>query len=170
MTSSGREDDPVQDRSTTAYVDRYPGARSFDDSEADANLFFGRESEISELVNKILGTSLLTLFGHSGLGKTSLLQAGAFPELRQRHFLPLKVRLNRTDVNAIKLLMDAVADSCATQKIDYAPGEGTGWWEFFKTSVFWRRDEWLTPVLVLDQFEEIFTLRNSTDRQELSYA
>ena len=59
--------------------DRYPGVRPFADSEADQRVFFGRGREIHELFHQIHTTNLLVLFGKSGLGKTSLLQAGLFP-------------------------------------------------------------------------------------------
>ena len=44
---------------------------------------------------------------------------------------------------------------------------------FFKTAEFWRDDVLLTPVLILDQFEELFTLQSEEVRahflNELSY-
>ena len=46
-------------------------------------------------------------------------------------------------------------------------------WSFFKTAEFWRGDLLLTPVLVLDQFEELFTLQSEQARahflDQLSY-
>lgn len=160
--------DGVAEITRKTLVDRYPGARSFDDSEIDSDLFFGRSAEISEAVDKVRSVRLVVLYGHSGLGKTSLLQAGVFPRLRRRHYLPLKVRINRRDVSPIVLLKDAVKDACGAQGIDYEPGSGESWWEFFKTASFWRGQEWLTPVLVLDQFEEIFTLQNRERRREIA--
>ena len=74
--------------------DRYPGIRSFSDNAAEQQLFFGRDREVRELLHQILSTQLLVVYGKSGRGKTSLLQAGIFPRLRQRDFLPLTIRLN----------------------------------------------------------------------------
>lgn len=148
--------------------DRYPGARSFQDNPIDSELFFGRDSEVKEFTHKVLSNRLLVLFGKSGLGKTSLLQAGTFPKLREANYLPLKIRLNRSSVNITMLLSDAVADACKDQLIDYTPGDDEGWWEFFKTASFWRGSNWLTPVVVLDQFEEIFTLQDLKRRQEIA--
>ena len=40
----------------------------------------------------MLDAPVTVLYGRSGLGKTSLLRAGLFPLLRERHFLPVYVR------------------------------------------------------------------------------
>lgn len=148
--------------------DRYPGPRSFTDTFADQRLFFGRDREINDLFHQVLSTNLLVLFGRSGLGKTSLLQAGLFPCLRERNLLPLPVRFNRTDLPPLELFITAVAETCQMAGIDYTPGETGSLWEFFKTAVFWREDALQTPVLVLDQFEEIFTLQSAVNRQWLA--
>ena len=53
------------------------------------------------------------------------------------------------------------------------PGRPESLWSFFKTTEFWRDDLLLTPVLILDQFEELFTLQGEQARahflNELSY-
>ncbi len=60
----------------------YKGLVPFDDSDRDARFFFGRERE-SELVSANLMASRLTiLYGPSGVGKSSLLQAGVTHRLR----------------------------------------------------------------------------------------
>ena len=56
---------------------------------------------------------------------------------------------------------------------EYVPGRLESLWSFFKTAEFWRGDLLLTPVLILDQFEELFTLQSEEARahflNELSY-
>jgi hypothetical protein len=52
--------------------------------EADRELFFGREKEAAKLVDDPYATSVLTVVGPSGSGKSSLVQAGAVPRLRER--------------------------------------------------------------------------------------
>lgn len=75
----------VQDHLSMPYV----GNRPFD--TADARLFFGRERETAELVDLWRAHRLTILHGDAGVGKTSLLQAGAIPRLRAAfaHVLPV---------------------------------------------------------------------------------
>src|SRR6516165_12378470 len=54
------------------------GLASF--TEEQSGYFFGRDGEIAELFRLLKRETLTVLFGQSGLGKTSLLQAGLFPQ------------------------------------------------------------------------------------------
>jgi hypothetical protein len=141
--------------------DRYPGTLPFSDTPLDHRRFFGRDEEARLLQHQLLRADLLVLFAKPGLGKTSLLNAKLFPLLRQRDFLPLSVRFNHTDpsLSPLQVLTDAIEQTCKAEKIDYTPGDKDSLWEFFKTAIFWRGDRFQTPVLILDQFEEIFTLQ-----------
>jgi len=55
----------------------YPGLAAF--TEADAEFFFGREAEIADVWRKITSRRLLGVIGPSGVGKTSFLRAGLIP-------------------------------------------------------------------------------------------
>src|ERR1041384_4729928 len=81
--------DPAPPPSTSASP--YLGLRSF--SEADRELFHGREAESDELFHLVQRDTLSVVFGMSGLGKSSLLRAGLFPRLRDAGLLPIIVRL-----------------------------------------------------------------------------
>jgi WD40 repeat protein/DNA-binding SARP family transcriptional activator len=59
----------------------YKGLAPFE--AADAELFFGRERLVDELVARLAGSSLLAVIGPSGSGKSSLLHAGLLPGLEQ---------------------------------------------------------------------------------------
>lgn len=52
-------------------------------SEADASLFFGRETLVEELIDKIKQSNFLAIVGASGSGKTSIVHAGLIPALRK---------------------------------------------------------------------------------------
>lgn len=84
---------------------RYPGARPF--TAADRHLFFGRERDIRALSDLIALEPLVVLFGKSGYGKTSLLQAGVLPELRdtEKH-RTLELRLEAQDAHPLDLILD----------------------------------------------------------------
>jgi len=58
----------------------FVGLRSF--REEDAPFFFGRERDIRVIASNVLTTSLTVLYGPSGVGKSSVLQAGVIPFLR----------------------------------------------------------------------------------------
>ncbi len=59
----------------------FPGMVPF--SEAEAGLFFGREEEVGELVQKLRTHPFLAVIGPSGSGKSSLVAAGLVPALRR---------------------------------------------------------------------------------------
>ncbi|MFN0015105.1 MAG: formylglycine-generating enzyme family protein [Saprospiraceae bacterium] len=58
---------------------RYPGVKPFERS--DQALFFGRETDIRDLCDLIRVETLVVLFGKSGYGKSSLINAGVLPLL-----------------------------------------------------------------------------------------
>ena len=58
----------------------YKGLASFE--ETDAGFFFGREQLIGELAARTVGAGLLAVVGPSGSGKSSLIAAGLLPSLR----------------------------------------------------------------------------------------
>ena len=58
----------------------FKGLASFD--VGDADLFFGRERLVAELVARLAGASLLGVVGPSGSGKSSAVRAGLVPAIR----------------------------------------------------------------------------------------
>jgi WD40 repeat protein len=63
-------------------VGPFKGLASFEDSDADARLFFGREREREIIVANLLASRLTVLYGESGVGKSSVLRAGVARDLR----------------------------------------------------------------------------------------
>jgi hypothetical protein len=57
----------------------FPGLRSFEPEEE--HLFFGRETQIDELLASLRRTRFLTVVGTSGSGKSSLVRSGLIPSL-----------------------------------------------------------------------------------------
>lgn len=157
----------------TCKKNRYPGAQPFSDDDLSHRVFFGREDAARLLTDKILANQLVVVYGRSGLGKTSLLNAGLAPLLRAEGYLPLFLRVNDTKKGALQSLLDAIPSEASRQGVEYTPGLTDSLWSFFKTAEFWRGDLLLTPVLIFDQFEELFTLQHEQARarllDELSY-
>src|SRR5947209_12083752 len=70
----------------------WPGLVAF--AEDLQEFFHGRSEEADELLRRVERKDLTVLFGQSGLGKSSLLQAGLFPRLRAEGYLPVSIRLD----------------------------------------------------------------------------
>ena len=133
-------------------------------TEANSNSFFGRDKEIDATTTLIQLNTLTIVFGRSGTGKTSLLNAGVFPKLRKNYCLPFRIRLefdqNSPDlVTQVKNVLKKKIDEYGFNVQTY-PGKET-LWEYFHKELLWVS---ITPILVFDQFEEIFTLAKSDPR------
>ena len=145
----------------------WPGLMSF--SERAQEFFHGRDAETGELLRLVKRSPLTVLFGQSGLGKTSLVQAGLFPRLRQQDFLPVYIRLDLANhtLPLVEQVKSAVAEAIAEQRIQARPpaADETLWEYFHREDIdFWtEKNHLVVPVLVFDQFEEIFTLLRSHD-------
>jgi WD40 repeat protein/DNA-binding SARP family transcriptional activator len=59
----------------------YPGLRAYDVADADG--FFGRDTDIAACLRKLTQTSVLAVVGPSGCGKSSLVRAGVAAALRR---------------------------------------------------------------------------------------
>jgi hypothetical protein len=144
---------------------RYPGAQPFSDDELSRKTFFGRERESADLANKILANRLVVVYAKSGLGKSSLLNAGVAQRLRSEKYLPLIVRVNDVQRGPFTSVLAGIRTAAKRQVVEYVPGSQASPWHFFKTAEFWQGDLLLTPVLILDQFEELFTLQSAEPRE-----
>jgi tetratricopeptide (TPR) repeat protein len=151
--------------------DRNPwlGLASF--TEETQSFFHGREDEVAELARRVQRKLLTVLFGQSGLGKTSILRAGLVPRLRGQGYCPVYVRIayGNEAPEPAEQIKEAIARTARragewTQAGVAADGESL--WEFMH-----HRDDVLQdaegrpliPLLIFDQFEEIFTLAQTDD-------
>src|SRR5262245_18959066 len=69
----------------------WPGLQAY--SEEDRQFFFGRDVEIDQLLWLVQRNVLTIVFGPSGTGKPSLVQAGLIPKLRSGGLEPHWTRL-----------------------------------------------------------------------------
>ena len=140
-------------------------------TEETRQYFHGREEEIGELARRVQRKTLAILFGQSGLGKTSILRAGIVPRLRKEGYCPVYVRIDYA--------RESPAPSQQIKQAIFRATEGAGKWTRPGTAIpgesLWEflhhRDDFLrdaggntlTPLIIFDQFEEIFTLGQSDD-------
>ncbi len=128
-------------------------------SESTRAFFFGRDAEIAEIQDRIEENILTTLFGQSGLGKTSLLGAGVLPRLRENGKSPVLLRLDHDPTAPSLLDQTHAALRLALPGIEWPSDAGSvSLWELVH-----RQPELIpagtpAPILLFDQFEEIFTL------------
>ena len=130
----------------------YPGLAAF--TEADADVFLGRETEVAALWRKITSRKLLAVIGPSGIGKSSLLRAGMAtrspPGWRVLVFSPGE---DPAMSMARALAPDHTGDPSAVSRLvgfndpDTALAVVSRW-----------RGQFDGAVLIVDQFEELFTL------------
>ena len=140
-------------------------------TEETREFFHGREEEVAELARRVQRKLLTILFGKSGLGKTSILRAGIVPRLRPLGFCPVYVRIDYSrdappPGEQIKQAIFRASEASGqwTHVGVAVPGESL--WEFLHHRGDFLRDasgRTLTPLLIFDQFEEIFTLAQSDD-------
>ena len=144
----------------------WPGLASYDDPEKSniKKCFYGRDDESYDIFKLIESNHFVTLYGKSGIGKTSLLKAGVFPDLRHKNYLPVYLRLGMKDKTQsfqeliIKSIENLVHEVKTINVIDeqYDQDKPNYLWNYFARHRFFDKDgESLIPVIVLDQFEEL---------------
>ena len=150
---------PVVEHGADGDACPYPGLSPF--AESDADRFFGREREVEALWEKARRQSLLAVIGPSGVGKTSLLRAGLIPHRPPEWaavaatpgghpFVALAQALAQVlagDAEAVGDLLRGVSDAVRGEEPQ----------RLVSAAARWRRRH-AEVVLVLDQFEELFTL------------
>jgi tetratricopeptide (TPR) repeat protein len=143
-------------------VEPYVGIRPFGIEDADA--FFGRDVEASEALTLALSSRLLVIHGRSGVGKTSLLNAGILAGLDRdtAQLLPVgrPARISAFPTTATPVYNPYAVELLSSLDPDRATSrlQGLTIAEFLErvpTSVD-RYDDALPLVVVVDQFEEVF--------------
>ncbi len=140
-------------------------------SEETRAYFHGRDEEAAELARRVQRKLLTVLFGQSGLGKTSLLRAGLVPRLRGAGFCPVYVRIDYAAESPSPAEQIKQAIFRATSEAGHwteagSAVEGESLWEFLHHRGDLLRDadgNTVLPLLIFDQFEEIFTLAQADD-------
>ena len=147
------------------------------DSYKEGQAIYGRDEEIESISESILYNVQTFVYGKSGIGKTSLLQAGIFPVLRKNHYFPVIIRLafyeKETLTSVVKKLVfeEAKTENHQIGKlplnfhpIDNSDISDCSLQTFFSKVKFEDESgEPYIPVLIFDQFEE--TINNEDNWQ-----
>jgi WD40 repeat protein/uncharacterized caspase-like protein len=143
----------------------YRGLRAF--GEEDAQYFYGRESLTQNLISQLAHKSFLAVVGASGSGKSSVVHAGLIAQLRPGKQLPGSdswlIRSLRPGARPVEALARRLGG--ASLREAHLVLEGM-LYQGVEGFVYWLRSR-PEPmvVLVIDQFEELFTLASTEDRQ-----
>ena len=150
---------------------RYPGVSPF--TRDQGNIFFGRNNDIDKLHKLISLRKQVLLYSKSGIGKSSLLNAGVIPKLTDK-FIPIQIRFFSFDENnfqtpvrsIILAFREAIGGSEDLEDtiIDkYAPPEyieNSLWCQFKKYQLNnppKGKEKGKDFILIFDQFEELFS-------------
>lgn len=156
------------------YINPWPGLAAYSDPYTNWSscMFCGRDKESFEMTRMIDDNILVTLYGKSGNGKTSLLNAGVFPRLRQMNYFPISVRLGTEIRNysfqesIISAIEKNIKEECRETIWVIPPTRERSanfyLWNYFARQRFYSDANHTTevyPVIVLDQFEEVYRSR-----------
>jgi ABC-type dipeptide/oligopeptide/nickel transport system ATPase subunit len=142
--------------------------------ESDSELFFGREKLTASLVERLLsgleaGHRFLTVIGASGSGKSSLVRAGLIPALRWRkESSGWLVHVMTPTAHPLEALAEALnGHTLAVQSVQGMTRELSSAAHALQ-KILERLAEHASAehtLLVIDQFEELFTLCRNEDEQ-----
>lgn len=161
----------------------FPGLRSF--STEDSHLFFGREGQIDEILQKLGRNRFVAVMGYSGSGKSSLMSCGLVPALYGGfitnngsewnvvptrpgtspikglinsviEFMVRTARITESETEVYKSILNAVLRSSNEGLIEIAR--------------FLQRTDRENTFFLIDQFEEIFRYRDREDPEALNDA
>ena len=155
----------------------FRGLRAFEPK--DSWLFFGRDSETAELCDRLSRSPVVAVIGNSGSGKSSLVRAGLIPALRLMRYRPIepplaawRIALFRPSNSPFDYLAEILPGALAAE---LSSGEQEEFIADFRDTlprgagalseaIGELRDaasedaQRANFLLVVDQFEEIFTL------------
>ncbi|MFM7426855.1 MAG: caspase family protein [Elainella sp.] len=155
----------------------YKGLEFFDCNDTDPKYFFGRDRLVGQLLDHVRTNSFLALVGASGNGKSSVLRAGLLHQLRLGRRIAgseaWRIRIARPDQQpmqnlALAFVEEGLSDLDRAEALGRATGllnQGAeGLQRLVQASTAAR------VILVVDQFEEVFTRCNSVEERDQFFA
>lgn len=159
----------------------YPGLRPFTNQET--LLFFGREEQVDDVIDRMRSNHFVSVLGASGSGKSSLVRAGLVPALEGGRMAGAHPNWKKAVMRPRDRPVHFLAEALAPLIDSEGDGEGSmmGSKEMLRmvlgASSFGLKEAAIGPILkegenlllVVDQFEELFRFQDSkegNDRKE----
>lgn len=158
-------------------------------TEDDAYRFKGRAEESQELFRLVVRNDFTVCYAESGEGKTSLLNAGVFPLLRENMYFPITITFTSDDYQVTPDSFDSIIDRCINDSVAEYNEKNKGVnveYKLFSTDFqgldcqaelqrelskysWWKLRNYkpqamgltFIPVFIFDQFEEVFNMPGS---------
>lgn len=150
----------------------YMGLVAF--QEADAKFFFGREKLVNELLERVQSARFVCVAGPSGSGKSSLVQAGLIPALRQGKVAGSDKWLFATftpggsPIAGMAQALARLTNTPDAKKYLIQHGETDANALFDQAEALLNSDPRQRLVVYVNQFEELFT-QTKNEEQKCSF-
>lgn len=161
----------------------FPGLRPF--SIDDAHLFFGREGQVDEILQKLYYNRSVAVIGYSGSGKSSLMYCGLIPELyggfmaeTGSHWKVIITRPGNSPIdNITKDSIDFLIKEGRIQEEDRGIHKAiiksilrNGNNGLIELTKYLQSDQAENIFFFIDQFEELFRFKESGDEENINEA
>lgn len=137
---------------------RYPGAKPFQTEES--NIFYGREKDTEDLNELIQLEPLIILHSKSGMGKSSLVNAGLIPKIKEyNEYDYFKIRFHayseKTKSTPLETTLATVQGKSKLLDKIKPQNEKSIWYNLKSQQL--KQSGGKGVLLIFDQFEELFT-------------
>ena len=147
----------------------WPGLLSY--SSQNSYYFFGREVATKKLGLLIENNSVTILSGKSGIGKSSLIHAGLIPTLKKKYIIPISIRMashfGDDGTELLTKIKKSISDQLKSVDTSIKEISNQSLWEYFHTEKI--LNGFATPLIIFDQFEEIFTIGKNYPTQTSNF-
>ncbi|MCU0447428.1 MAG: hypothetical protein MUE85_21230 [Microscillaceae bacterium] len=134
-------------------------------TQADKDIFFGREAEIQALYEMAFQADLILVYGFSGTGKSSLIQCGLANKFQSHDWLPIFIRRGANLNHSLeKAIIEAGGGNAEAEDLDwFESGEISPLAQKFR-AVYLQH---FRPIyLIFDQFEELYILGTKDEQTQ----
>lgn len=155
------------------------------ESYKEGEVLYGRDEDIRDLIQCVLNDVDTLLYGKSGIGKSSILNAGILPAARRNGYLPVLIRfshkenddyLRQVKETIISAMGISIADKGEIDRrikevIKCKNEKNESIYEFLHRHTFHDKDgNRIKLLIIFDQFEEIFTLQTNENKKRSFFA